>query len=73
MGDRRFLPGCRRFSQTRTKPGSRTGNLRPHHRIGFSKVVSLESIHPQTRQLNLITRNIEEHVDGFAGELTLEK
>ena len=35
--------------------------------------VSLKSIHPQTRQLNFITRNGKNNVHAFVGELTLEK
>ena len=38
-----------------------------------SIVISLKSIHPQTRQLNCITMNGKEQVDGVVGELTLEK
>jgi len=40
---------------------------------GVSIVISLKSIHPQTRQLNCITMNGKEQVDGVVGELTLEK
>jgi hypothetical protein len=36
-------------------------------------MVSLKSIHPQTRLLNLITRNSREYVDTFVGQWTFEK
>ena len=47
--------------------------MKPSSQKGVLNVVSLKSIHPQIRQLNFISRNNREYVDGFVGELPLEK
>ena len=45
---------------------------RPHHTERINEMVSLKSIHTQTCQLNF-TIPCYKKVDGFVGELTLEK
>ena len=39
----------------------------------IESMVSFESTPPQTRQLDFITRYSKRYVDGFVGELTLER
>ena len=50
--------------------GGRRGRLRSYLTQCTRPMAFLKSIQPQTRQLNLITRNSKESVDDFMGELT---
>ena len=54
-------------------PEPRLNHRRFYSRKSILTIVSLMSIYPQIRQLDVVTRNRKQYIDGFVGELTFQE